>query len=345
MAKSSGWTNPALPAGPRRNKPRRAPAAALAALLAAALACGGGGSSDVQVTVNAVNTAVERTLAAMTQAAAGTGPAPATATNPAGATEPAPAPTLTSQPSPTTTDFVPPSPTALGIEATPTATTTDTELARPNGAVVRAPRAQTPPTIDAQFDDWPSPLPNNLDQVVYEPGNWAGLNDQSATYGIAWDASYLYLMVIVVDDIHVQLDSGETLYRGDSLELQLDADLAGDFDEPSLNADDFQLGLSPGADGNSPELWLWNPPARRGAPAGIVVASRGHASGGGYALEAAIPWSFYGITPAAGNRYGFALNSSDNDSPGTREQQTMISSVVTRTLLDPTTWGTLALDP
>jgi hypothetical protein len=155
----------------------------------------------------------------------------------------------------------------------------------------------------------------------------------------------LYLLVIVTDDVHTQADRGETLYRGDSLELQLDADLAGDFGAAQLNGDDHQLGLSPGVDGASPEAWLWNPAEKRGVPSGVTLASRPHASGGGYALEVAIPWQLFGVSPVAGDRFGLALNSSDNDSPGTTEQQTMISSVVTRRLLDPTSWGTLALDP
>ena len=66
---------------------------------------------------------------------------------------------------------------------------------------------------------------------------------------------------------------------------------------------------------------------------------------GGYALEVAIPWSMYGLTPTGGLRLGFALNSSDDDQPGVAVQESMISTVSTRTLTDPTTWGTLQLDP
>jgi hypothetical protein len=63
----------------------------------------------------------------------------------------------------------------------------------------------------------------------------------------------------------------------------------------------------------------------------------------GYALEASIPWTVLGATPVAGARYGFALSASDNDVASAAAQQSLVSSVRTRTLLDPTSWGTLIL--
>ena len=66
---------------------------------------------------------------------------------------------------------------------------------------------------------------------------------------------------------------------------------------------------------------------------------------GGYIFEVAIPWSFFSITPVAGQHFGMALNSSDDDAPGTALQQSMTSSVSTRKLLDPTSWGTIQIDP
>jgi hypothetical protein len=105
------------------------------------------------------------------------------------------------------------------------------------------------------------------------------------------------------------------------------------------------LGLSSGGNRETPEYWLWNPPAKQGTPGGITLVTRAGAGGGDYILEIAIPWSMYGVTPAGGLRFGFCFNASDNDTAATAEQQTMISSVSTRTLLNPTTWGTLELDP
>jgi len=105
------------------------------------------------------------------------------------------------------------------------------------------------------------------------------------------------------------------------------------------------LGLSPGADRQTPEAFLWNQADRKGVPAGITMASRAGSDAGGYVFEVAIPWSFFPATPAAGQHFGIALNSSDDDAPGTALQQNMTSSVSTRKLLDPTSWGTVQIDP
>jgi hypothetical protein len=310
----------------------------IAFLALAALACGGG--RDVNATVDAVNTSVQLTLGAMTQPSTGEPPTSAPPTS-------APQATLgviatTAAPSPTV--FVPPTLTG----APPAATTPPppaTAPSRPNGLIYHATRRDPAPAIDGNAGDWPNPLPYGIDQNVFRPENWGGLADLGVRWAAGWDANYLYLIALVTDDAHVQIEHGELLYRGDSMELQLDADLAGDFNVTSLSGDDHQLGLSSGDNRESPEYWLWNPPAKSGTPGGIVLTTHAGAAGGDYILEIAIPWSLYGVTPAGGQRFGFAFNASDNDTPATAEQQTMISSVSTRTLLNPTTWGTLELDP
>ena len=271
---------------------------------------------------------------------------------PGGAVTPAPG-TATAQPTlgvpptatgtlpPTPTQFVPPTNTLPVPSVTPGATGPE----RPNGSLIHAVHLTTAPTIDAQGSDWPSPLPVTIDQNVFKPANWSGTADQVGHVGLGWDANNLYLFVVVNDELHVQIQHGELLYQGDSLELQLDTDLAGDFDTRTLSPDDFQLGLSPGQNSDSPEAYLWNPAGKRGIPTGLTLSSRATGDQGGYALEVAIPWSMYGITPTGGLRLGFALNSSDDDQGGVAVQASMISTVSTRTLTDPTTWGTLQLDP
>lgn len=297
-------------------------------LLTVNLACGRSDQS-LEATVDAVNTAVERTLAAMTPAGPGTAPVPAT--TPAGPDVPLATATPAGATQPPFTPL-PPSPNA-----------TTNAPARTNGAVLSALRRNTPPNIDGNQDDWPASLPYAIDQIVFGEASWQGTGDQRGSFNAMWDEANLYLYVVVNDDAHVQTDAGVTLYRGDSLELQFDADLAGDFDVATLNGDDYQLGFSPGSSRQSPENYFWNPSERRGQPTGILLSTRAAGDSGGYIAEIAIPWQLFGVSPAVGRRYGFALNSSDNDSPGTQEQQSMLSSVTTRRLLDPTTWGTLEL--
>jgi hypothetical protein len=207
--------------------------------------------------------------------------------------------------------------------------------------LVHAARRSSAPTIDGDLGEWA--LSYTADHVVWKPSNWAGAPDQNVRFAMGWDNQFLYLAALVGDDVHVQTQHGEVIYKGDSLELLLDVDLAADFALTGLSADDYQLGISPGAfAGDGPEAYLWFPASRAARPGGVLVAAR--PSGNGYQLEAAIPWSLFNATPAGGARYGMALSSSDNDAPGRAEQQSLISTAPRRSLLDPTTWGTLVLD-
>lgn len=294
----------------------------LTALAAASLACSvsTSGGPDVAATVNALSTSVQQTLDAQTAAPPGT-PTPAPALTPISALTP-----------------------TLGATIAPASPVPTGELARPNGVVIHAQPLAAAPQIDGNPSDW-NGLPYTVDQVVYQPGNWFGPADQSAAFAIGWDSDNLYLAAHVVDDVHVQTQLGEQIFKGDSLELLLDSDLRGDYADPKLSADDFQLGLTPGEQKiGGPDAYLWYPKAKAGRPAAVTVAAYQDETGNGYYLEAALGWSVFGLAPAAGDRFGFALSSSDNDTPGTAEQQSMISTASTRQFTDPTTWGTLVLD-
>ena len=133
------------------------------------------------------------------------------------------------------------------------------------------------------------------------------------------------------------------MYRGDDIEIQLDTNLAGDFYTTYLSSDDYQIGLSPGNfDSIDSEAYRWYPRNLESWLTSVVIEAV--LTNGGYDLEAKIPWSVFGITPASGSRFGFALSLSDNDLVGVSTWQSMVSSVNTRRTADPTTWGTLILE-
>jgi len=48
------------------------------------------------------------------------------------------------------------------------------------------------------------------------------------------------------DDVFVQNQTGELIFKGDSLELLFDTNLAADSHSVLANSDDYQLGISPG---------------------------------------------------------------------------------------------------
>ncbi len=310
---------------------------AAGALLLSALACSQSGSGpDTVATVEALNAYVRQTLTAQTGLPPGAltdTPAPTSGPLPFH-TEPPPS--NTEAPSPAETE-----PPAATAEA-PTPTTGSAELARPNGDILHASYTAAAPVIDGRLDEW-NPMPYQFSTPVYRPENLVDAADNSVSFSLAWNPQYLFLAAIVVDDVHVQTQHGEKIYLGDSLEILLDADLGGDFTSTHLDADDYQLGLAPGAlNGDTPEAYLWYPASRAGSATTVQLAAQ--PDGAGYRLEAAIPWALFNITPAGNTRYGFVLSASDDDTPDTAEQQSMIASVGTRRLLDPTSWGTLALD-
>jgi len=218
------------------------------------------------------------------------------------------------------------------------------DFTRPNGQPVHAFHVTTAPVIDCTLSDWAA-LPDRIDQVTYRPENWTGASDNSADYNIAWDANNLYIGAHVTDDVHAQIALGELLFKGDSLELLFDSNLAGDFNDNVLSADDYQIGFTPGENKvGGPDAYLWFPKVKAGRPANTPVSGC-EDTGQGFFLETAIPWATFGVTPAGGTKFGFVLSVSDNDTKGTTEQQSLISSVSTRKLTNPTTWGTLILDP
>ena len=147
----------------------------------------------------------------------------------------------------------------------------------------------------------------------------------------------------VLDDTYVQNAHGAQLYKGDSVDILLDTNVASDYYLQALSGDDFQLGISPGSPqpGNKMEAYLWYPKNRAGSLPDVKIEA--FLLDDGYRLEAAIPWSTFGIIPFAGQHFGFAFSLSDDDDPGTTIQQSMVSNIQNRQLTNPTTWGDLTL--
>ena len=203
---------------------------------------------------------------------------------------------------------------------------------------------EPPPGIDGDLAEWAF-LVYSLQEPSLGVQDWEGTRDLSALWNIAWDEEYLYIALNVQDSTFTQLSSGENMFKGDSLEVWFDADLRGDGAVRELNGDDFQLGLSPGnmtSPLGGPEAFLWLPGIeKRSIPGAVVV---GHLIEGYYALEVAIPWSVFKVTPSAGQTFGIALALNDDDTPGSAEQQSQVTNGKGQKLADPTTWSVLVLD-
>ena len=197
--------------------------------------------------------------------------------------------------------------------------------------------------VDGVLNEWSSTAYRAEETVPFAGSNWTGQSDLSATFYIGWDASALYIGVSRTDDTIVQVSTGNNMYKGDDVEIHLDVNLPDDYSSVTMSSDDYQIGISSGNfDTLDEEAYLWFP---RSAQAGLTsVEIKARKTTAGYDLEAKIPWSVFGIIPVEGDHYGFALSLSDNDLPGVAAWQSMVSSVSTRRVANPTTWGTLILD-
>ena len=268
-------------------------------------------------------------------AATATSQSPAASATPE--TVPTQTPTATSVP-PTATN--PPPTSTTPPQPTPTNTPVPL-LVRPKGQVT-AYYFTSPPSLDGNFSEWSSAKIYPAHAIVYGKDNWSGNPDLQGNFQVGWDASNLYLAVSVSDQLYVQMASGGEMYKGDSIEILMDTNQQADFYVESLSPDDYQLGISPGnpAPSRSPEAFLWFPSTISGGRSVQIYAS---VTSDGYLIEAAIPWSTFGIQPQNGQHYGFALSVSDNDNDAASVQQSLASSLPSRRLTNPTTWGDLYL--
>jgi tetratricopeptide (TPR) repeat protein len=212
-------------------------------------------------------------------------------------------------------------------------------LRQGNGELIFAYKADREPIIDGRLSEWRGKV-YAINNVVHKPENWSGWRDLSGAFYIAWDETSLYLAVEVIDDIHVQTERGRTMYKGDEVEIQFDVELSADFNATELDDDDFQIGLSPGDFGGMPpEAYIWLPEELKGTMIELATSQ----TGDGYIIEAAIPWWLFKISPRSETAFGFCLSISDNDAPGTAQQECMVSTSPNRKWSNPTTWGNLIL--
>jgi hypothetical protein len=218
-------------------------------------------------------------------------------------------------------------------------------------------------TIDGESGDWTTLENQNTASVafgnlVYDqdcsnryPDSPEHRNDLLGIVNLAFDENNLYVSFTVYDDGYDgYLGEDQRYFLGDAPQLLLDLDLRGDFADQKDSRDDIELDFHPGRDepGDGPLVALWRLDTldSRVMEEALIGATPLYVfEDGSYFLEAAIPWESLGVAPEPGLRLGVAASISDNDTPGTDVQECMISTARNRDWQDPTTWGTLELEP
>ena len=214
-----------------------------------------------------------------------------------------------------------PTPVAATATPVPTATSAATATAVvatavptavpvvPAGSNVAAARF-VPSSIDGNLAEWAGQPVYDSPFLVYWDDGWDETNDGAVRWHLGWDEANLYIAARVSDDRHVQTQTGNKVYLGDSLEIQIDTDGGGMFD----------------------------------APGGHRIAVAAQRTADGYAVEAAVPWSDLLAAPG-GQAMAIALNLDDNDRDGQAVQEAMYSNAPGRLFLDPSTWLPFAVMP
>jgi hypothetical protein len=225
-------------------------------------------------------------------------------------------PTITMSPTITPLTYTPTAPPTVTATwtATPvTPTATPKTGTKRSGTSVTATYLSSPPSIDGDWTEWSTDT-YSASSVIYGSDAWVGSSDLECNFRLGWDYQYLYIAAEVIDDSYAQNASGYDIYKGDSLEILLDANVEGDYSSSAMSGDDYQLGISPGkGDTNgATSAYLYYPSGSRGSKSVSIGATGGSSV---YYVEAAIPWSLFGVTPKDGNHYGFAFSVSDNDNP------------------------------
>ena len=260
-------------------------------------------------------------------------------------------PTVTPTTAVTTTD--PPAATTTTAPPSTTTAAPPQDQVPLDTAEVTAVRVDTPPVLDGSLDEWAdiTSVRYLTTHAFFQAENWTGPDDLRAVWKLAWDADYLYIGVETFDDVHVQGESSR-LWEGDSVDLEFDTDPGGDSEDGQVDLDDWQWILSPGNfDDVEPSFALLR---GRGSEAfqgdslnaDLLELAATAKTPAGFILEARIPWRrMFVENPPAGTVFGFSLSASDNDTPGTADQETMISNDPAFRVAEPQTWGTLTLEP
>ncbi len=175
-------------------------------------------------------------------------------------------------------------------------------------------------------------------------------SDSPGTVRMFHDATALFVAVSVADDIYSQANTGNQIWRGDAFDINLSLGDPADT-QGSITGSEFQLTITPrNADGEPSAVLFGAGDAGRFGPntTSLPVVAAGAVSGGGaWVLEAAIPWTTFGLEGAPSGELAAIFAVFDNDgelgSDGRPAQTVILANTPGAGFQVPNTWGRLTL--
>jgi hypothetical protein len=176
-------------------------------------------------------------------------------------------------------------------------------------APISVPPTTVAPSIDGNVDDsWVSVPSHAIAHVAYTPPTSEA--DLSANFKTVYDSQALYILVDVTDDRLVS-DSTES-WLDDGVEVFIDADNS----KSNVYGDnDYQFHFD--WDATAPAVGESHHNKTNGVQYAFTRTDKG------YRLEAKLPWSTLGTTPAAGKKIGLDVHVNDDDDGGDRDTKIM----------------------
>ncbi|MFH1368413.1 MAG: CIA30 family protein [Elusimicrobiota bacterium] len=185
---------------------------------------------------------------------------------------------------------------------------------------VAAAKLTSPVDIDGNAGEWARSPVVRITKAGAVEGEVKSNADLSADIYLGWDDSALYIFCDIKDDVPLKnsLKEGE-LWNGDALELVFGANPEDSPRRVNFTTSDYQLIINPG-NGLGKKPYIWNATLRKLAEGSVAVKKKS----GGYAVEAAIPFSNFGrFKPQPGKKYGFNFAIDDGDNGEVRESQSV----------------------
>ena len=161
-------------------------------------------------------------------------------------------------------------------------------------------------TVDGSAGDWGKQ--GFRVEILADPdGRTLPVDDFDAKFRLAWDQQGLYVLAVVQDDIAVEHENLSRLWRTDCVELFV-SEYVG-----STNR--YQVVIASGADPKyktvRQKIYDWRHPSYKTSE--LTAQSGSRVLGGGYVVEALLPWENLGVKPDTGTEIGFQFVANDDD--------------------------------